>query len=93
MKPVYSKNGLVKLKKWARRIAKIGGENRFKAPQNAFKKIFKMLSIIYECAFSFRFYNSGLEFEIDGQFDILGLNGTILKLFRKIVSNDILDLS
>ena len=58
-----------------------------------FKKIFKMLSIIYECAFSFRFYNSGLEFEIDGQFDILGLNGTILKLFGRIVSNDILDLS
>jgi len=91
MKPVYSKNGLVKLKKWARRIAKIGGENRFKAPQNAFKKIFKMLSIIYECAFSFLFQN--LRVRDRWSFDILGLNGTILKLFGKFVSNDILDLS
>ena len=38
------------------------------------------------------FSNSRLEFEI-GSFDILGLNGTILKLFGKFVSNDILDLS
>ena len=50
MKPVYSKNGLVKLKKWARRIAKIGGKIGLKHHKMHFRKIFKMLSIIYECA-------------------------------------------
>jgi len=38
MKPVYSKNGLVKLKKWARRIAKIGGRIGLKHHKMHFKK-------------------------------------------------------
>ena len=43
--------------------------------------------------FLFFFFKFGLRVRDKWSFDILGLNGTILRLFGKIVSNDILDLS